>query len=312
MAWVTIAGITPDDHYTATVYIVTPDGSSIPFPKGTGEVAPLDARYVTNNHHGRLPGSFMFSDQEKPGTYRLTATLTPEGSSQLISFSSVPVYFSTLPSVSLYQNRADLSEGMQLRITAAVTRGEEPMNASLTVLLEPPEGSPLYLPAGTEQYASTRMKPLTSDYMLLLDDSITHTWQNGTYTIRARLTSDDGIPLAEDIITFSISRDNGTLQLVFPRDVRTKIVTGSRIRLTDTSTREIVLERRIEGPETDGTLDVPAGTYLISGECTTADGGLWIIPAGSANRVVIHAGKTTTTDLSLLPQVGGMYADVNA
>lgn len=309
MAWVKIAGIAPDDRYTATIYLVAPDGREIPFPQGRGEVAPLDRCYVTNNHHGRLPGSFIFSNEEKTGTYRLAAILTPEGSDRLISLSSVPVYFSTVPSVNLYQNRADLSDGMQLRVTAAVTRGEETINASLTVILEPPERPALYLPAGTESYAATRMEPLTSEYMVLLNEPITDAWQDGTYTVRARLTDEEGTLLCKDTITFSVSRDDGTLHVVFPYVVREKTVSGSRIRLTDTATREIVLERIPVSPDRGVTLTVPAGTYLISGECTTADGGLWIIPAGSANRAVIQAGKTTAKELSLLPPVSGMYAE---
>ncbi|MCK4270406.1 MAG: right-handed parallel beta-helix repeat-containing protein, partial [Methanogenium sp.] len=310
MAWVKIAGIAPDDRYTATVYLVAPDGTEIPFPEGTGEVAPLDRRYATNNHHGRLPGSFIFTNEQKTGTYRLAATLTPEGSDRLISLSSVPVYFSRVPSVNLYQNRADLSDGMQLRVTAAVTRGEEAINASLTVILEPPKSPAVYLPAGTESYAATRMEPLTSEYMVLLNEPITDAWQDGTYTVRARLTDGEGTPIAEDTITFSVSRDDGTLQVIFPRDARIKTVSGSRIRLTDTVTREIVLERISGSSDRGVTMTVPAGTYLISGECTTADGGLWIIPAGSANRAVIQAGKTTAKELCLLPPVSGMYAEV--
>ena len=87
MAWVKIAGIAPDKRYQATVYLISPNGTEMPFPGGTGEVAPLDPQYVTNNHHGRLPGSFAFSDDALPGTYLLAATLTPDGSSQLISVS---------------------------------------------------------------------------------------------------------------------------------------------------------------------------------------------------------------------------------
>ena len=212
--------------------------------------------------------------------------------------------------MNLYQNRADLSDGMQLRVTAAVTRGEEAINASLTVILEPPKSPAVYLPAGTESYAATRMEPLTSEYMVLLNEPITDAWQDGTYTVRARLTDGEGTPIAEDTITFSVSRDDGTLQVIFPRDARIKTVSGSRIRLTDTVTREIVLERISGSSDRGVTMTVPAGTYLISGECTTADGGLWIIPAGSANRAVIQAGKTTAKELCLLPPVSGMYAEV--
>ncbi len=312
MAWVRIAGIAPDDRYVATVCLIAPDGTELPFPGESGEVAPLAADYVTNNHQGRLPGSFVFTDGMENGTYLLKATLTPEESDRLVSLSSVPVYFSSAPSVHLYRNRADLTDGMALRVTGAVTRGEEDRNASLTVFLEPPEGPVRYLPAGTEEYASTRMAPLASEYMLLFDDQITDAWQDGTYTVRARLTGEDGIPLAEDTATFSVSRDDGTLQLVFPGDVRTKTVSGSRIRLTDTATREIVQDQIRDGLHTRVTLTVPAGTYLISGEITTADGSLWIISGSSANRAVVRAGETTVRELSLMPPVAGMIPEVSA
>jgi hypothetical protein len=36
MVWVKISGIAPDDRYTATTYLVAPDGTEIPFPQGTG------------------------------------------------------------------------------------------------------------------------------------------------------------------------------------------------------------------------------------------------------------------------------------
>ena len=310
MAWVKIAGIAPGDRYSATVYLVAPDGTEISFPEGTDVVAPLDAQYVTNNHHGRLPGAIIFDEEKKPGTYRLAAILTPEGSSQLISLSSVPIYYSTAPSVKLYQNRADLTDGMPLRITGAVTRGEESMNASLSVILEPPEGPALYLPGKTERYAAIRTEPLTSQYLVLLDEPVTDAWQDGTYAIRARLTSGEGVLLSEDMITFSVSREDGMLQVIFPYEVRAKTLTESRIRLTDTSTREIVQELRTDGSDSKITLTVPAGTYLISGECTTADGGFWIIPGSSDNRVEIQAGGTTTKEIGLLPPVGGMYAEV--
>ncbi|MDE4908921.1 right-handed parallel beta-helix repeat-containing protein [Methanogenium marinum] len=311
MAWVKIKGVAPDDQYNATVYLIAPDGTEISFPEGTGDVTPLDGQSVTNNHNGRLPGSVIFSGENVPGTYQLVATLTPKGSSQLVSLSSVPVYYSATPSVNLYQNRPDLADGMPLRVTAAITRGEEDMDASLTVLLEPPEGPDLYLPGGTETFAATRMEPLISQYILLLDEPISEGWQDGTYTVRARLTGREGTPLAEDTITFTVSRDDGTLQLVFPRDVRIKTVTESRIRLTDISTREIVLERITDYPNTEITLDVPAGTYLVNGECTTADGGLWIIPTGSANQAVVKAGKTTVKELSFLTPMGDIYTEVS-
>lgn len=311
MTWVKIAGIAPDDRYEATVCLIAPDGTGLPFPGGDSEVAPLAAGYVTNNHHGRLPGSFVFTGGMENGTYLLRATLTPEGSDRLVSLSSVPVYFSTTPSVHLYRNRADLSDGMALRVTGAVTRGEKDRNASLTVLLEPPEGPVLYLPAGTEEYTSTRMEPLTSEYLLLLDERITDAWQDGTYTIRARLTGEDGVLLAEDTVTFSVSRDDGTLQLEFPLDARAKTVSGSRIRLTDTSTREILQDQSTGGPHTGVTLTVPAGAYLISGDITTADGSLWIISGGSANRAVVRAGDTTVTELSLMPPMTGTFMGVS-
>lgn len=311
MAWVKIAGIAPDDRYTATVYLVTPDGTEISFPEGTDEVTPLDDQYVTNNHHGRLPGALIFDELNRNGTYQLVAKLTPTGSSQLISLASVPIYHSTQPSVKLYQNRADLTDGMQLRITSAVTRGEETMDASLSVILEPPEGPTLYLPDKTERYAAIRTEPLTSQYMVLLDEPVTDAWQDGTYAIRARLINEEGLPISEDMITFSISREEGRLQVIFPYEVRAKTLTETRIRLTDTDTREIVQEHHTDGPDAEITLTVPAGTYLISGDCITADGGFWIIPSGSTNRAEIQAGGTTAKEIRLLPPVGGMYAEVS-
>lgn len=311
MAWVKIAGIAPDERYTATVYLVAPDGTVISFPDGTGGVAPLDAQYVTNNHHGRLPGALIFDNEKENGTYQLVAALTPEGSSQLISLSSVPVYHSSEPSVKLYQNRADLTDGMPLYVTGAITKGEETMDASLSVILEPPEGSPLYLPGKTERYASIRTEPLTSQYLTLLNEPVTDAWQDGTYTIRARLTSGEGLLLSEDMITFSISREEGMLQVIVPYEVQAKTLTETRIRLTDTATREIVQEHHTDGPDAKIILTVPAGTYLISGECITADGGFWIIPGGSANRAEVQAGSTTAKEIHLLPPVGGLYTEVN-
>jgi hypothetical protein len=222
------------------------------------------------------------------------------------------VYFSAVPSVNLYQNREYLTDGMMLRITCAVTRGDEPTGASLTVLLDPPDGPVLYLPIKTENYATIRTEPLTSQYMLLLNERITNAWQDGTYIVRAWLTSDEGALLAEEMITYSVSRDEGILLLIFPHDVGTKMVTGSRIRLTDASTREIMLEQSTDGPKREIALTLPAGTYLISGECTTADDNLWIIPAGSANQAVIHAGGTTMKELSFLPPVAGRHAEAGA
>ena len=147
--------------------------------------------------------------------------------------------------------------------------------------------------------------------MLLWDERITDAWQDGTYTVRARLTGEDGVLLSEDTVTFSVSRDDGTLQLIFPGDARAKTVSGSRIRLTDTSTREIVQDLITGGPHTGVTLTVPAGTYLISGDITTTDGGLWIISGGSANRAVVRAGETTVTELSLMPPMTSMPMEVS-
>lgn len=303
MVWVKIAGIGLDDAYRARISLIAPDGTERAFPDGQGEPSDLDPQYVTLNHQGRLPGSVTFRSGDLPGTYHLIATLMPEGSDVLTALSSVPVYYSPVPSVQLYRNRADLTDGTPLIITAAVTAGEEPENASLSVVLESPDGGIRYLPAGTESFSAVRMEPLGSQYLVLLDEPVDDAWQEGTYTIRARLTAENSTPLAEDQITYTISREEGDIRLIIPGSAGDRDITGGIVRVTDTATREIVVEHSL-GTDREISIPVSAGTYLISGAVITSGGGIRPVSAQMTGRAIVQPGETTVLELRLMPDTG--------
>ena len=303
MAWVKIAGISPDDAYQARVSLIAPDGTERAFPDGQGEPSDLDPYYVTLNHQGRLPGSVTFKSGDDPGTYYLIATLMPEDSDILTTLSSVPVYYSPVPSVQLYRSRADLTDGTPLLITAAVTAGEKQGGASLSVVLESPNGDVRYLPAGTESFSAIRMEPFRSQYLVLLDEPVDDAWQEGTYTIRARLTAENSTPLAEDQITYTISREEGNIRLIIPPRASDSDITGGIVRVTDTATRQIVAERSL-GADPEITIPVSAGTYLITGTVITSGRDIRPISAQMTGRAVVQAGETTVLELRLMPDVG--------
>lgn len=286
MAWVKISGVAADDEYTATVYLVSPDGTLSSFPDG-GEPAPLDDRYVRDNHYGRLPGAVAFSADDPAGTYRLVATLSQNSSGTLVSLSSVPVYFSTTPSVQLFVNREMLGEGMPLKVTAAVTGGETPLNATLVTVLQRPQGADRYLPGGTEESGALDFAPLGSEYLTVLDETVGPGYPDGAYLVRSVLFDEDGNILAEDTAAFTVERDEGTVVVRFPAEA-----SGSRVVLTDALTLDRTASMTTTTPHDEVRVSVPPGTYWVTGVITEREGGTLIIPADARNRVVVSAGET--------------------
>jgi parallel beta-helix repeat protein len=285
MAWIRIMGVPADEAYTAMVYLAGPDGSLHAFPGG-GEPAPLDGRYVRDNHFGRLPGAVRLGAGDLSGTYRLVATLSPEGSERLVSLSSVPVYFSTEPSVRLFLNREVFTDGLPVRVACAVTGGETPMNASLVTLLEVPTGPDLYLPAGTEASSSITYAPLEPAFLSMLEDTIGSGYAEGAYRLSSLLIDEEGLVVAEDTATFTVAREEGTLVVRFADGAA-----RSRLAVTDTLTFRTTAAKTTDTSHTEVRFPLPPGTYWITGEVTTPDGETLLIPADTGNRVAVPAGE---------------------
>ncbi|MBT8507044.1 hypothetical protein AZH53_01195 [Methanomicrobiaceae archaeon CYW5] len=292
MVWVEIAGIAPEDRFTARVYLVAPDGEIISFPDGSFDAVPLDDAYVHGNHYGRLPGSLSFSATDLAGTYQLVATLEPEGSDRLVSLSPVPVFFSAEPAVRLYINRDILGDDMPLQVMHAATGGTRAEEETLVILMEHPDGSTTYLPAGTESYASRHYAPLGSLFETILDETVDAGWGEGTYLIRSMLYNSTDTLVAQDIATFTVAREEGTLTLSFPLSVTGGMPSSSRIWLMDAVSLAIVAEQETGTDHDKVTFSVPAGTYWYGGQVTTGAGEMMTIPVDPANRARISPGET--------------------
>jgi len=301
MVWVEIAGIAPEDRYTARVYLVAPDGDVISFPDGSRDPVPLDRAYVQSNHNGRLPGSLSFAATDPAGTYRLAATLEPEGSDQLVSLSSVPVFFSPDPAVQLYLSRDILGDGMELRVMHAATGGTRAEEETLVILMEHPDGTTVYLPAGTEYYASSHYAPLGSLFGTILDETIDAGWDDGAYLIRSMLYNSTDALVAQDMATFTVAREEGTLALFFPLSETGGMPVASRIWLMDAVSYEIVAEQETGSVHETVVFSVPAGPYWYGGQLTTETGDVMTIPVDPANRVRIQPGETVQQRVVVQP-----------
>jgi len=310
MVWVEIAGVAPGDRFTAKVYLVAPDGTLVSFPGGSGDPAPLDDAYVRGNHYGRIPGSLTFADTDPSGTYRLVATLEPEGSDVPVALSSVPVFFSSEPAVRLYLNRDMLGDDMPLRVRHAVTGGTTAGEATLVVIMERPDGTTTYLPSGTEPYASRHYAPLAPLFETVLDETIDSEWEEGTYVIRSMLYNSTDALAAQDIVTFTVSRQDGTLVLSFPPGIADGTASASRIWLIDAVSLAMAAEQETGTLHDEVTFSVPAGTYWYGGEMTTQTGGMMVIPVDPSNRVTISPGENVHRQVVVQPAAGASLTEV--
>ncbi|HDQ08165.1 MAG TPA: PKD domain-containing protein, partial [Methanoculleus sp.] len=302
MVWVEIAGVAPGDRFTAMVYLAAPDGTLISFPGGSGNPAPLNDAYVRGNHYGRLPGSLALTNTDLPGTYRLVATLEPEGAGAPVALSSAPVFFSTEPAVRLYLNRDMVSDGMPLRVTHAVTGGAvPPTEATLVITMERPDGTTEYLPSGTGTYASRHYAPLAPAYETVLDETVGGEWEDGTYVVRSMLYDRTDTLAAQDSVTFTVSRLEGTLTLSFPYSMDDGVAATSRIWLIDAVSLATVAEQETGTPHDEVAFSVPAGTYWYGGQMTTRTGDLMVMPVTPANRVSIGPGENVQRQVAVQP-----------
>ncbi|MDT8358253.1 MAG: NosD domain-containing protein, partial [Methanomicrobiaceae archaeon] len=287
MAWVRISGVPSGEAYTAEVYLAAPDGRLLSFPGG-GEPAPLDDRYVQDNHFGRLPGALQLGRADTAGTYRLVAALYPEGSGAPVSLSSLPVYYSSDPSLRLFTSRDLLTDGMPLRVACAVTTGGTAVNASIVTILEMPDGSSRYLPAGP----SSGEIPLRTSFITLLEDTIGSDHPPGTYRISSVLYDMQGNDIASDTATFTVSRDTGTLVIRFPGGAA-----ESRIRVTDALSLDSAAVRETGTSHQEVRIPVAPGTYWITGEAVSAGGEALLIPVDVRNLVSVPPGETVGVQL---------------
>ena len=98
--------------------------------------------------------------------------------------------------------------------------------------------------------------------------------------------------VAQDIATFTVAREDGTLTLSFPLSVTGGMPASSRIWLMDAISLEIVAEQETVTDHDDLTFSVPAGTYWYGGQLTTGTGEIMTIPVDPVNRVSISPGET--------------------
>lgn len=303
MTWVEINGITDDHLCEAEVYLVDPEGTVISFPDGGAIVQPLDQSYVKTNHYGRIPGSLKFNETFIPGAYHLVGSLTSVETGLLESFSSIIIYYNNQTSVKLFQSREVYSPGMPVTIDMAITKGEIPENANVVVLLERPDNSNLFLPYRTETYSSLQYQPLQNQYMTVYDEMITDEWEEGMYSVRSSVFNESGYVLSSDVVSFEVCKEDKIISIRFG-SLAGSLIVRSNIRLIDDVTFDAAASSSVTGPHTSVEIEVPVGTYWITGDIQTEDGKIYNIPLNAVNMVDVSSSVrkvTKTVSISMNP-----------
>jgi parallel beta-helix repeat protein len=298
VAWTEIFGIAPGDAYTATVYLVDPEGTVIAFPGGGSDPAPLDPSLVAANFYGRIPGTLTITDAMIPGAYWLCADLERSSDGLLVAFASTNVFISADPAVKVYLNREWYADGMRVMADCAVVSAGAGEDASLVMWLESPDGSAIPLPGVAELQEATT-------YLHALNRVVDSVWDEGTYILRATVSDGNGDTLATDFATFEVSHaETNLIVRVGPDTVHSRVV------LLDGVTFETVAEKTTEGPHDAVSFRVGPGTYWIGGDTVAGDGTVRLIPVSTENRILVVPGDpvTVTAATSAVPVAPGVIA----
>jgi parallel beta-helix repeat protein len=298
MAWVDIQGVTEDHPCEGSIYLVDPDGNIISFPDGGSTIEPLDQSYLMNSHSGRIPGSLNFDESFKPGTYSLVSSLTSTETGMLESLSSTVIYYSDQPSVKLFTDRETYSLDMPVTVDLAITKGDNSEKKHVTSVLVRPDGSSLYLPYRTETFSSLEYETPQDEYMTIFEDVVTDDWDEGSYSVRSYVINESGYVLDEDIVLFDVCKEAATVSVRF-KALDAMSVTSSNIRLIDDISFEVIASGIVTGPHNSVEMEVPVGSYWITGEIYTEDGKVFSIPLSDVNKVDVLCGELVTRGVSI-------------
>lgn len=289
-SWIRINGITNEEDYEASVYLIGSDGSTIPFPDGYGSVQLLDSSYLEMNYNGRLPGSLTFDDSFIPGIYRLVASLTRIDDNSLESLSSVTLYYSDQPSMEFFLNRDAYYPGSTLNIDLALTGGVEEIDANVVLMLEAPDASIRYLPYDSSSFASIQQVPLQDRYMNVYEKEISDEWQEGIYSVRGLLFDQDGNVLDKDLISFEVCNLETDVSIEFT-NLPVSAISSTDIRLVNTFTFDLISSVTTTGDQRYVDVMLPIGSYWIIGEIYTEDGDVYRIPLTRENLLEIQCSE---------------------
>ena len=289
-----IEGVADGDEIDAYIYVIGPDGKIRYYPDWDDEPEPLDSYYVRTSYYGRLPVRLEFNESFTPGTYIIIGKLTEKGSTDPLSLSTEKVYYNNEASVKLYINRDYFTDGMDVVIEHALTSGAKPENGTLLTSVESPTGSRVYLPMLADEAEGLSYQPIESQFSTVYDETVDLTWDNGTYTVRSNLYSDNGDLIAEDIHVFDICREKATITGDFLGADSTIVL--SRIRLIDFYTLEIIEKENKTSNQHSYHISAPPGDYYLTGEFVSENGNMYSIPL---IQVYLRCGEAVTRNIEL-------------
>jgi len=306
-----IDGVGDPDLFDAYLYIVDPDGQQVYYPGWGSEATPLDSRLLRDNYYGQLSKPYTFGPTDEAGSYSLVAKITGRGQSSPLALSMSRVYYSNTSSVRLYVNEETLTDGDLLLVDAAVTPPLNTTDGSLVVQIEDPSGRMMYLPGMSTSLVRTQFSPIERMYQNMLESTITGSWPNGTYILRARLYDAEGDPIADDTQMFTVSREQVKLKGVITFLTSAQI-TSKNLRLLDIRTLRTVASLS-EGGGNAYSLSAPPGQYFLTGEVEVSfysgdsaswqGGYVYNIPL---TRVGLYSGEDTTYNIKLYSSLGRM------
>ncbi len=300
-SWIRINGIINEEDYEASVYLIGPDGSTIPFPDGYGSVQLLDISYLDMNYNGRLPGSLAFDDSFASGIYRLVASLTRTDDNSLESLSSFTLYYSDKPSMEFFLNRDAYYPGSTLSIDLALTGGQEKIDANVVLMLEAPDASVTYLPSDGSYFASIQQVPLQDRYMNVYEKEISDEWQEGIYSVRGLLFDQDGNILDKDLISFEVCNSETDVSIEFV-NLPGSAITSTDIRFVNTLTFDLMSSATTTGDYRFVDVMLPIGSYWVIGEIYTEDGYVYRIPLTRENLLEIRCSENMKKLITILEE----------
>jgi hypothetical protein len=123
------------------------------------------------------------------------------------------------------------------------------------------------------------------------------------YSVRSSIFNESGYVLSSDVVSFEVCKEDGVISIQFG-SLAGSSITRSDIYLIDDVTFNVVASSSVTGPHTSVEIEVPVGTYWITGEIQTEDGKIYSIPLNAENMVDISSyvkKVTKTVSISMNP-----------
>lgn len=305
-----IDGVEDSNIYDAYLYIIDPDGSRHYYPSWGEDANPLNQRLLEDNYYGQLSQPYVFNELNGPGDYSLVAKITSKVESTALALSMSKVFYSDSAAVKLYINKETVTAGDSFIIDVAIT---PPIlnitDGSLVVQVENPSGHIFYLPDMSSSTIRSQLNPLDCLYMEMLETTITESWLNGTYIVRARLYDAEGDLMADDIQTFTIYYEKVSLHGLITLQ-NSDQVTSISLRLLDIQTLRTIASLEYE-TNPYYILHASAGQYFLVGEVVAnhynGDSMMWqsgYIYTIPLTRVVLYPNEDTIYNIQLSEPLG--------